>query len=85
MSGSGTRSTGKNPNKTRNGSTRYGLRSKSESSTASNSKDETCLTPMRSEVAHVAITPSTQSSKVCSICKGIDDFRTLKFKDAITD
>ena len=27
MSGSGTRSTGKNPNKIRNGSTRYGLRS----------------------------------------------------------
>ena len=85
MSGSGTRSTGKNPNKIRNGSTRYGLRSKSESSTASTSKEETYLTPMRSEVAHVAITPSTQLSKVCSICKGIDDFRSLKFKDAITE
>ena len=85
MSGSGTRSTGKNPNRIRNGSTRYGLRCKSESSTASTSKDETYLTPMRSEVAHVAITPSTQSSKVYSICKGIDDFRSLKFKDAITE
>ena len=48
MSGSGTRSTSKNSNKIRNGSTRYGLCSKSESFTASTSKGETYLAPMRS-------------------------------------
>ena len=80
------RSTIKNSNRTRSRSARYGLRSKSESA-ASNTpkKDIHNITPLKSVVTPQIITPSTPSSGVCIVCKGIDDLRSLNFKDAVTE
>ena len=85
MSGNSARGLGKSSNKVRSGSSRYGLRTKSESSAVSTPKDNIYLSPIKPEVTPISTTPSTPSSKICTICKGIDDFRSLKFKDAITE
>ena len=74
MSGNNARALSKSSDKVRSGSSRYGLRTKSESSAVSTPKDNTYLSPIKPEVTPISTTPSTPSSKICTICKGIDDF-----------
>ena len=78
------RSGSKSSNRTRNGSARSGLRSKSESAASNIPKEDIYKTPLKSTVTPQT-TPSTPSSGVCVVCKGIDDLRSLNFRNAVTE
>ena len=79
------RSASKSSKRTRNGSTRYGLRSKSESAASNTPKEDIYETPLKFAVTPQATTPSTLSSGVCVVCKGRDDLRSLNFRNAVTE
>ena len=65
MSGNSARGLSKSSNKVRSGSSRYGLRTKSESSAVSTPKDNTYLSLIKPEVTlPISTTPSTPSSKI---------------------
>ena len=72
-------------NRTRNGSTRYGLRSKSESAASSTPKEDIYETPLKSAVTPQTTTISTMSSGVCVVSKGIGDLRSLNFRNAVAE
>ena len=79
------RSASKSSTRTRNRSTRSGLRSKSESAASNTPKEDIYKTPLKSTVTPQTTTPSTPSSGVCVVCKGIDDLRSLNFRNAVTE
>ena len=75
----------KNYTRTRSGTSRYGLRSKSESLATSTAKKDIYVTPLKPELSSKVTTPSTPSHEVCTICKGMEDLRNLNLKYAISD
>ena len=79
------RSSAKASNIARGGITRYGLRSKSESSATSTPKKDMHVAPQKTANTSRTATPFTPSSEICDVCKGIDDLRSLRFKDAIIE
>ena len=75
----------KSSTRTRSGTSRYGLRSKSESLATSTAIEDIYVTPLKPEVSSKVTTPSTPSHEVCTICKGVEDLRNLNLKDAISN
>ena len=43
------------------------------------------VTPQKTANTSRTATPFTPSSEICGVCKGIDDLRSLQFKDAIIE
>ena len=83
--GNESRSNSRISGRTRGNSRQYSLRSKSESSAISNTKEDIFITPSKSSCTPRPTTPSTPSSKICTVCKGLDEFRNLKFKDTLAE
>ena len=82
--GNESRSKSRISGRTRGNCRQYSLRSKSESSAISNTKEDIFITPSKSSCTPRPTTPSTLS-KICTICKGLDEFRNLKFKDTLAE
>ena len=69
----------------RGNATQYNLRSKSESSATCNTTDDVFITHLKSSATPRPSTPSTPSSKICTVCRGLDELRNLKFKDTLSE
>ena len=79
------RSSAKASNIAIGGITRYGLRSKSDSSATPTPKKDMHVAPQKTANTSRTATPFRPSPEICGICKGIDDLRSLRFKDAIIE
>ena len=55
------------------------------SATSNTPKEDIYETPLKFAVTPQTTTPSTPSSGVCVVCKGIDDLRSLNFRNAVTE
>ena len=85
MSSGVAKSSNNNATRARSGVSLYGLRTKSESSATSTAKEEIYATPLKPEPSPKVTTPSTPSHKICNICKGMEDLRSLNLKNAILE
>ena len=83
--GNESRSKSRISGRTRGNSRQYCLRSKSESLAISDTKEDIFITPSKSSCTPRPTTTSTPSSKICTVCKGLNEFRNLKFKDTLAE
>ena len=67
-------------------STSYGLRSRVKSVSSPDPRNDVFLTPTKQNIKpSITITPSTPSSKICAICRGVDELRNYKLREAIDE
>ena len=64
----------------------YGLRSRAKSVSSPDPRNDVFLTPTKQNIKpSITITPSTPSSKTCAICRGVDELRNYKLREAINE